>query len=77
MPDKGESVVEDVGRVGPRVAGIKHIGSIGFCQLHLHKLGKFYLFRLGCWSGFRAQTCFELNWILIKTLIDEWGRKKV
>ena len=40
MPDKGESVVEDVGRVGPRVAGIKHIGSIGFCQLHLHKLGK-------------------------------------
>ena len=44
MPDKGESVVEDVGRVGPRVAGIKHIGSIGFCQLHLHKLGKIFIY---------------------------------
>ena len=40
MPDEREGVVEDVGRVGSRVARIERIGSIGFRQFYLHKLGK-------------------------------------
>ena len=46
--------------------------SVNFTSINL---GKFYLFRLGCW--FKAQTCFEINWILIKTLIDELGKSKL
>ena len=40
VPDEREGVVEDVCWVGPRVAGIHHIGPIALSQLHLHKLGK-------------------------------------
>ena len=43
VPDERERVVEDVGRVGPRVAGINHIGTIGLSQLHLHKLGQGFI----------------------------------
>ena len=39
VPDQGESVVEDVGGVQPRLAGVNYSGPIGLCKLHVHKLG--------------------------------------
>ena len=43
VPDEGDCVVEDVCWVGPRVAGVHHIGPIGLSQLHLHKLGEDFI----------------------------------
>ena len=39
MPDQGESIVEDVGGVQPRLTGVSECGPIGLCQLYVHKLG--------------------------------------
>ena len=40
MPDQGESVVEHVGGVQPRFAGVNYGGPIiGLCKLDFHKLG--------------------------------------
>ena len=40
MPDQGESVVEHVGGVQPRFAGVNQGGSIvGLGQVYFHKLG--------------------------------------
>ena len=82
VPDERECVVEDVGRVCPRVARINHIGTIGLSQLHLHKLGRVLfnspLATITLQKGictFRVQTCLEWNWIRIKAhwAQSEWG----
>ena len=40
MPDQGESVVEHVGGVQPRLAGVNYTGPIvGLGKVYFHKLG--------------------------------------